>query len=178
MDATVDDVQDSGRGGVPRHKFTPEEDLQLRSLVEQLGTKHWDEISRYLPDRTPRQCRNRYKNYLIDSLVTNPWTAEEDAILIEKFHRIGPKWVEIGKLLSGRSGNNVKNRWYKHLCKTDIGASPASPDATAASPGQKAPEDGVQGSDTDWPKLFASTENPLQIEWLWSNDNSAASTLF
>jgi hypothetical protein len=92
-------------------------------------------------------------------------------VLIAKFHQIGPKWVEIGKLLSGRSGNNVKNRWYKHLCKTDIGATAPPSDAAV---GQKA----LGPTDTDWPKLFASTENPLQIEWHWATGNSTASALF
>jgi hypothetical protein len=162
MSRAADETQDAVRGSALRRKFTPEEDLQLRSLVEQLGTKHWEEISRYLPDRSARQCRNRYKNYLLDSLVTNPWTREEDAVLIEKFHQIGPKWVEIGKLLSGRSGNNVKNRWYKHLCKADIGAAPLAPGE------QKAPLDlgqAIGWSEKDWPELFANPENPLQVEW-------------
>jgi hypothetical protein len=173
-DGAQDEAQDSGRGGAPRRKFTPEEDLHLRSLVEQLGTKHWEEISRYLPDRSARQCRNRYKNYLLDSLITNPWTPEEDAIVIAKFHQIGPKWVEIGKLLSGRSGNNVKNRWYKHLCKTDIGATPAAPDPrTPSSVAQS-----IGWSDKDWPKLFAYTENPLQMEWPWSSGKADEHPLF
>lgn len=45
------------------------------------------------------------------------WTNEEDEILLYFYSIIGPKWVEIAKKLPGRSGNNVKNRWYKHLCK-------------------------------------------------------------
>jgi hypothetical protein len=172
MDRMVDETPDAGRGGAPRRQFTPEEDFQLRSLVEQLGSQHWEEISRYLPDRSARQCRNRYKNYLLDSLVAGPWTPEEDAVLIEKFHQIGPKWVEIGKLLSGRSGNNVKNRWYKHLCKTDIGAASAE---------QRAPLNlgqAIGWSAQDWPKLFESAENPPQIEWAWPTGSATDGTLF
>jgi hypothetical protein len=94
-----------------------EEDLKLRGLVNSLGTKNWDEIARFMPTRSARQCRDRFKNYLRECLITNPWTAQEDALVIRQYHLIGPKWVEIGKMLSGRSGNNVKNRWHKHLCK-------------------------------------------------------------
>jgi hypothetical protein len=100
-----------------RRKFTPDEDQQLRRLVEDLGTKSWDEIAGFLPDRNGRQCRDRYRNYLLKGLITEPWTPKEDATLISQYHLIGPKWVEIGKMLSGRSGNNVKNRWHKHLCR-------------------------------------------------------------
>jgi hypothetical protein len=70
-----------------------------------------------MPNRTARQCRDRYKNYLLDSLVCDAWAPGEDAIIVEKFREIGPKWVEIAKYLNGRSGNHVKNRWHKHLSK-------------------------------------------------------------
>jgi hypothetical protein len=102
---------------VPRRKFTHEEDLRLRSLVEQIGTKSWEAVSKFMPNRTARQCRDRYKNYLLDSLICEAWAPEEDTIIIEKFREIGPKWVEIAKYLNGRSGNHVKNRWHKHLSK-------------------------------------------------------------
>jgi hypothetical protein len=104
---------------LPRRKFTPEEDMKLRALVESIGTQSWEDIARFIPDRSARQCRDRYKNYLLESLVRDPWTPQEDALVVQKFHQIGPKWVEIGKMLSGRSGNNVKNRWHKHLCKLE-----------------------------------------------------------
>jgi hypothetical protein len=103
-----------------RRKFMPDEDRQLRALVAQLGTKSWGKIATYMPTRSPRQCRDRYKNYLLDSLVSDVWTAREDAILIQKVQEIGPKWVEIAKFLSGRSGNHVKNRWHKHLARDGL----------------------------------------------------------
>jgi hypothetical protein len=160
----MDRKPDDCRAGAHRRQFTPDEDLQLRSLVEQLGTKHWEEIARCLEGRTPRQCRNRYKNYLLDSLVTNPWTPEEDAILIETFHQIGPKWVEIGKLLSGRSGNNVKNRWYKRLCKADIGAKPKG-----AVPAEQKRRSGagheLAWSESEWSQFVASAENTPHVQW-------------
>jgi hypothetical protein len=112
-----------------RHKFTSAEDSKLRDLVTQLGTKSWEEIAKYMAGRTARQCRDRYKNYLLDSLVTAPWTAEEDAIIAERYRQLGPKWVEIAKMLNGRSGNHVKNRWHRHLGQQDgfsVGA--VSPD--------------------------------------------------
>jgi hypothetical protein len=162
-----------------RRKFTPEEDLKLRSLVESLGTKSWEEIAKFIPDRSARQCRDRYKNYLLDSLITNPWTPEEDATVIEKFHQIGPKWVEIGKLLSGRSGNNVKNRWHKHLCKVDIG-----PRLTMEKAPQAPEEPGKKKvmslfNEGDWGQIFEQGEqNPLGYGSSWSSGFSVGDPLF
>jgi hypothetical protein len=101
----------------PRRKFTVDEDLRLRSLVEQIGSRHWETVASFMPGRTARQCRDRYKNYLVESLVAAPWTPEEDQVLQAKHAEIGPKWVEISRHLSGRSGNAVKNRWHKHIAK-------------------------------------------------------------
>jgi hypothetical protein len=102
----------------PRRKFTTEEDEKLRVLVSQIGNQRWEVIAHGMPGRTARQCRDRYKNYLLDSLVSAPWSAEEDSLLKRKYVEIGPRWVEISKFFNGRSGNDVKNRWHRHLAKT------------------------------------------------------------
>jgi hypothetical protein len=92
-------------------------------VIDSLGTQSWEGIARFMPHRSPRQCRDRYKNYLLESLTTEPWTPEEDAVVIQQFHLIGPKWAEIGKILKRRSGSNAKNRWHKHLCRLDAARS-------------------------------------------------------
>ena len=107
----------SRNGGRLRTKFTQEEDNKLRKLVEKYGTKNWEEISKHMPRRCGRQCRDRYCNYLEPGLSSTEWTEEEDALVLELYSKYGNHWVEISKHLSGRSGNNVKNRWYKYLYK-------------------------------------------------------------
>lgn len=118
-----------------RRKFTEEEDKKLLSLVNELGTKCWELISKQMPGRCGRQCRDRYSNYLQNGIIKKEWTPEEDALLIKYYHMLGPHWVEIAKLLEGRSGNNVKNRWHKYLSKNDIIPPPrqSSPDPETAS---------------------------------------------
>jgi hypothetical protein len=93
-----------------------------------------------------------------------PWTSEEDAIVIQQFHRIGPKWVEIGKMLSGRSGNNVKNRWHKHLSRLEAAyvapqarAQVVSP-AIAPEKSEEAPADSGL-PELVWPTLFGAAES-------------------
>ncbi|OHS95411.1 hypothetical protein TRFO_10558 [Tritrichomonas foetus] len=102
---------------VQRIKFTPEEDNRIKELVRLFGVQAWDQIAKELPGRNARQVRDRYKNYLLDSLISDPWTEEEDQIIMEKYEEFGAHWVKIAKVLGHRSGNDVKNRWHKHLSK-------------------------------------------------------------
>jgi hypothetical protein len=112
-----------------RTKFTAEEDLRLRNLVSRLGCKNWDDIAHLMANRTARQCRDRYKNYLADPSTPSPWLPEEDAVIVREFQETGPRWVEIAKLLRGRTAIHVKNRWHRHLCKREAPAAPPSPAA-------------------------------------------------
>jgi hypothetical protein len=190
------ETSEGEKSPVHRRRFTKDEDLKLRSLVESLGPNSWDEIAGYFPGRCGRQCRDRYKNYLVDSLVTVPWTAEEDRIVIQKFHQIGPKWVEIGKVLRGRSGNSVKNRWHKRLCKLDDRPPPperpkpeppnAEAPKTEASKPRAPPEEkrlvdlaqllGI--SDGEWPPLFAPSDPNSVPPGSWSSGSSIGDPLF
>lgn len=102
-----------------RRKFTAQEDIALKYYTDEMGTHNWQEIAKHMPNRTAKQCRDRYNNYLIDNHITGPWTQAEDYLILTKYLEIGAKWVEISKFVSGRSGNDVKNRWYKHLAKQE-----------------------------------------------------------
>ena len=111
-----------------RKRFTQEEDATLKSLVDKLGVKLWDEIALHMPNRTARQCRDRYNNYLFKEITHQPWTPEEDKLILEKYQEYGPHWVKIAKFLNGRSGNNIKNRWHKYLNKQMSGRPPEPTD--------------------------------------------------
>lgn len=100
-----------------RRKFTPLEDETLKRLVFEFGSYNWAKISDLMPGRSAKQCRDRYCNYLSAPHSNYPWTPEEDEVLLSLLPLVGPKWVEISRHIPGRSGNNTKNRWYKHLCK-------------------------------------------------------------
>jgi hypothetical protein len=45
------------------------------------------------------------------------WTTAEDELIFNKFQEVGPKWVQISAFLPGRTGNDVKNRWHKHISR-------------------------------------------------------------
>ena len=114
---------DDGNGSKPpdltkkRKRFSSEEDMLLKALVDGKRQKSWDQIAREIPGRTARQCRDRYNNYLFKEISGASWKPTEDEIILKMHKEVGPKWSLIAKHLVGRSGNNVKNRWYKFLSK-------------------------------------------------------------
>ena len=96
-------------------KFTPEEDQKLRELVQLHGTSSWKLVANLMVTRNHRQCRERWKNYLDPVLRNDPWTLEEDQLLVQKFSEFGPRWNKISRFFANRSDNNIRNRWQLML---------------------------------------------------------------
>ena len=94
-----------------RKMFTPQEDAIIVLLVKQYGKKNWKLIAQSLPNRTTRQVRERFRNYLSPELINGPWTKEEDDRLKKLYKEIGPKWSQISTYFKNRSDVNIKNRW-------------------------------------------------------------------
>jgi hypothetical protein len=49
-------------------------------------------------------------NYLAMGPNQEPWTEDEDRLLVEKFIQFGPKWAQIALFFRNRSNINVRNR--------------------------------------------------------------------
>jgi hypothetical protein len=107
-----------------RCSFTPDEDDRLRELVEKYGTHDWTRVASKIRRRDPRQCRERWTNYLSPSVINGPWTVEEDELLAEKVAEFGRKWQHVAGFFQGRTDINVKNHW-NHLQKLRGIPSPA-----------------------------------------------------
>ncbi|KAK8887102.1 hypothetical protein M9Y10_038139 [Tritrichomonas musculus] len=97
----------------PRKQFSQEEDADLIRFVESYrGTEiKWKEISLKMKDRSIRQCKERWEKYLNPSLSVDPWTPEEDDVIINMFYEFGPKWTLISNMLENRTDIMVRNRW-------------------------------------------------------------------
>ena len=98
--------------GTEKQKFTANEDLMLQKIVKEEGTENWNKIAAKIPGRTPRQCRERWKNYLNPALSSEPWKSEEDELLLQKYEEFGSHWKSIRTFLPHRSTNNIKNRLF------------------------------------------------------------------
>ena len=101
----------------PRKPFSKEEDEILIKLYNESNGKKWKYIATQLEGRSPRQCRDRYNHYLCPDMRNDQWTVEEEFKLTELVKIHGTKWSVISTMLEGRSPNNLKNRWYKHIIR-------------------------------------------------------------
>jgi len=88
----------------------------LRTAVEKHGAKNWRAIAQSIPYRTEVQCLHRWQKVLKPCLVKGPWSADEDAKVIELVQKHGPKkWSLIAANLPGRIGKQCRERWHNHL---------------------------------------------------------------
>lgn len=93
-----------------RNNFSKNEDQTLYVLVEKFG-EDWNKIASMMGQRTPRQCRERFRHYLSPNLNNGAWTQSEDELLLNLVKMLGTHWTQISQSFPGRTDFNVKNRW-------------------------------------------------------------------
>ncbi|OHT10733.1 Myb-like DNA-binding domain containing protein [Tritrichomonas foetus] len=73
-----------------------------------------------MTNKTPKQCRERYENYVNPKITNSEWTNDEEQMLIKKYVEMGPHWVKLSKFFKTRSVNNIRNKWLMLKRKNQI----------------------------------------------------------
>lgn len=68
-----------------------------------------------MPGRSSKQCRARYNNHLDPNVRKDPWTNEEDEVIISLIPQVGFSWTQIAKSLPGRTDAAIANRFHQSL---------------------------------------------------------------
>lgn len=101
--------------GMHQGAWTIEEDGVIRDMVQVHGTKHWAQIAKVLLCRSGKQCRERWFNVLDPDIKRDPFSAEEDELILKEKFKEGSKWASIANKLEGRTDNAIKNRYNSTL---------------------------------------------------------------
>ena len=103
---------------ISKKRFTPTEDEIIKSLARTDCENDWSFIAKSLERRTARQCRDRWNNYLNPYLNNKEWLQDEDELLLKLYKQKGPQWKSFSMIFNGRSINNVRNRCFKLVRKS------------------------------------------------------------
>jgi hypothetical protein len=99
------------------HRWEDDEDEILREAVSKCGQApyNWKRISRkyFRGSRSSAQCKNRWNKVLRPDLKKTPFTAAEDAIIMQQLALVSDRaekpWSGIAKLLPGRIAEHVSS---------------------------------------------------------------------
>ncbi len=119
-----------------RTSFKPKEDLLLCNLVKASDTANpnWQYIASQLGgDRSARQCRERWNHYLSPAPSSAPWTADEEARLIDLVQEIGTKFAALTMFFPNRTESQLKNK-YKQIKRKRTNYSLTRPDCMIVQP--------------------------------------------
>ena len=96
--------------------WSAQEDEELKNAIALVkGNISWEDISKKVPGRNPKQCRERWLYRLCPGVNKTPFQKWEDELIVLERQKIGNRWTAISAKLPGRTSYAVKNRWYTVL---------------------------------------------------------------
>ena len=103
-----------------RGMWEPFEDSALIALVQEHGPKNWSFISKGVPGRIGKQCRERWKNYLDPGIKSGGWTPAEELQVAMSVNELGFQWATIARRMPGRTDSAVKNWYHQHVSRATV----------------------------------------------------------
>jgi hypothetical protein len=101
---------------IKKGEWTIEEDNQIIEGVNLYG-KNFRKIAKTFKDRTSKQVRERYINYLDPLVCRQKFTLDEDLLILKLQSIYGNKWSIIRNHLPHRSADMIKNRYKSSICR-------------------------------------------------------------
>eukprot|EP00516_Mucochytrium_quahogii_P011816 CAMPEP_0203790696 /NCGR_PEP_ID=MMETSP0100_2-20121128/4195_1 /ASSEMBLY_ACC=CAM_ASM_000210 /TAXON_ID=96639 /ORGANISM=" , Strain NY0313808BC1" /LENGTH=334 /DNA_ID=CAMNT_0050693877 /DNA_START=32 /DNA_END=1034 /DNA_ORIENTATION=- len=117
---------------IKKGAWSQEEDELLQAALQKFGPGKWSRIAKLVAGRNGKQCRERWHNHLMPDVKKDPWSAEEDTLILNLRTELGNRWAAIARHLPGRTENAVKNRWNAKLALDFDGERNDSPVARRA----------------------------------------------
>jgi len=96
---------------IKKGRFTEEEDILVVAAVRRYGTD-FSRVAQFLPGRTSVQVRDRYNSFLKRQSTGEPWTSDDDALLIALVREHGEgNWSKICQHFVNRNRTQVRHRY-------------------------------------------------------------------
>ena len=99
--------------------WNKDEDNILLKWVKDNGPHHWGECAQILKERTGKQCRERWRNCLVNGIKKGEWTPEENLLVLKLYEKF-KSYKKMIPAFPGRTENALKNRFFIQLRKTAI----------------------------------------------------------
>jgi hypothetical protein len=102
--------------------FTADDDIKLLSIINENGKDDWNLVSRIMENKSKRQCKDRWRNYLDPSLNKATFTDDENDLIRKKVAELGFRWKCISKFFHNRTDAMIRNQYksLSHMQRDDV----------------------------------------------------------
>lgn len=94
-------------------KFTNNDDQRLKDFVSKFGIEDWTKISMLMKNKSAKQCKDRWSNYLDPAYSHSPWTEEEDNLLLLMYEEMGSQWTLMSSHFEKKTPGEIRFRYLK-----------------------------------------------------------------